>query len=116
MPAGWRVWGIDLVPTAHYDLAAQTVVDLVTELSLTVGQRYLLQNRGPAAINIAELPAVNIAEMVVAPAATTMGHLIGRADGASTAGEFLFTPAADLGIYVWTRSAGALATLLITEA
>ena len=54
--------------------------------------------------------------MVVAPAATTMGHLIGRADGASTAGEFLFTPAADLGIYVWTRSAGALATLLITEA
>ena len=91
------------------ELAGQTIVELVGTRSLDLGQRYVLQNGGPALVYIAELAFAN------APmdAKTARGHLIYPASTA-TPGEFFFTPEAGMGVYVWAPSVHG-SHLAITE-
>ena len=92
------------------ELAGRTIVELVATHSLSLNQRYLLQNRGPSAISIAELAPAN------APTNTAIaqGHLIYPAN-ANDSGEFSFTPVTGQGVYVWTSSRAG-SHLAITEA
>ena len=92
------------------ELAGQTIVELVATHSLDLGQRYLLQNRGPAVIYIAELAFAD----APTDARTAGGHIIRPASGENS-GEFYFTPASGMGVYVWPPGPKG-SHLAITEA